>query len=171
MARKSKNVKSKAKKRPPRSLKIIQTNAAGIDLGSREHWVCGPPIENGIPNVERFGTTTPELLRLADWLKAQGVNTVAMESTGVYWIPLYEILDSRGFEVLLVNARYISNVPGRKTDMLDCQWIQLLHACGLLRGSFRPSDDICRLRALIRQRNTMVDQRSDWVRRMQKALD
>ena len=171
MARKSKNVKSKAKKRPPRSLKIIQTNAAGIDLGSREHWVCGPPIENGTPNVERFGTTTPELLRLADWLKAQGVNTVAMESTGVYWIPLYEILDSHGFEVLLVNARYISNVPGRKTDMLDCQWIQLLHACGLLRGSFRPSDDICRLRALIRQRNTMVDQRSDWVRRMQKALD
>ena len=171
MTRKSKNVKNREKKRLPRSLKTIQPHAAGVDLGSREHWVCGPPLEDGTPNVERFGTTTPELFRLADWLKAQGVKTVAMESTGVYWIPLYEILDSRGFEVLLVNARYISNVPGRKTDMLDCQWIQLLHACGLLRGSFRPSDDICRLRALIRERNTMVDQRSDWVRRMQKALD
>jgi len=110
-------------------------------------------------------------LRLADWLKEQKVTTVAMESTGVYWIPLFEILASRGFEVNLVNARQISHVPGRKTDMLDCQWLQLLHACGLLRGSFRPSDDICRLRALIRERNTMVDQRSDWVRRMQKSLD
>ena len=170
MARKSKNVKSKGK-RPPRSLKLIQTNAAGIDLGSREHWVCAPPGEDGTPNVERFNTTTPELYKLADWLKEEGVETVAMESTGVYWIPLYEILDSRGFEVFLVNARHISNVPGRKTDMLDCQWIQLLHACGLLRGSFRPSDDICRLRALIRERNTMVDQRSDWIRRMQKSLD
>jgi transposase len=171
MTRKGNKVKSKERKRLSRSLKTIQENAAGIDLGSREHWVCGPPLKDGAPNVERFGTTTPELLRLADWLKAQAVKTVAMESTGVYWIPLYEILDSHGFEVLLVNARHISNVPGRKTDMLDCQWIQLLHACGLLRGSFRPSDVICRLRALIRERNTMVDQRSDWVRRMQKALD
>jgi transposase len=171
MIRKSKDVKSKGKKRSSRSLKIIQANAAGIDLGSREHWVCVPPLEDGTPNVERFGTTTPELYRLADWLKAQGVGTVAMESTGVYWIPLYEILDSRGLEVLLVNARHMVNVPGRKTDMLDCQWIQLLHSCGLLRGSFRPSDDICRLRALIRERNTMVEQRSDWIRRMQKSLD
>jgi len=171
MARKSKNVKSKERKPIPRSLKTIHANAAGIDLGSREHWVCGPPREDGTPNVERFGTTTPELYRLADWLKEQAVKTVAMESTGVYWIPLYEILDSRGLEVLLVNARHISNVPGRKTDMLDCQWIQLLHACGLLRGSFRPSDEICRFRALIRERNTMVDQRSDWIRRMQKSLD
>jgi transposase len=170
MSRNSKDVKGKGK-RAPRSLKIIQANAAGIDLGSREHWVCGPPVDDGTPNVERFGTTTPELYRLAGWLKEQNVETVAMESTGVYWIPLYEVLDSRGFEVLLVNARHISNVPGRKTDMLDCQWIQLLHACGLLRGSFRPSDEICRLRALIRERNTMVDQRSDWIRRMQKALD
>ena len=168
MAYKRKNVKSK---RAPRSLKTIQPNAAGIDLGSREHWVAGPPREDAAPNVERFGTTTPELLRLADWLKEQGVETVAMESTGVYWIPLFEILDSRGFEVVLANARQISNVPGRKTDMIDCQWLQLLHACGLLRGSFRPSDDICQLRALIRERNTMVEQRSDWIRRMQKCLD
>jgi len=168
MARKH---KSKKRKMPVRSLKTIQPDAAGIDLGSREHWVAGPPLEDDSPNVERFGTTTPELLSLADWLKDQKVKTVAMESTGVYWIPLFEILDSRGFEIILANARQVSHVPGRKTDMIDCQWLQLLHACGLLRGSFRPSDDICRLRALIRERNTMVEQRSDWVRRMQKSLD
>lgn len=171
MAHKRNNVKNKQAKRSPRSLKAIQPNAAGVDLGSREHWVAGPPHEDGTANVQRFGTTTPELLRLADWLKEQGIETVAMESTGVYWIPLYEILDSRDFEVVLANARQIHNVPGRKTDMIDCQWVQLLHACGLLRGSFRPCDDICRLRALIRERNTMVAQRADWVRRMQKYLD
>ena len=163
--------KNKMQKRPIQSLKAIQPDAAGIDLGSREHWVAGPPRQDGTPNVERFATTTPELLRLADWLKEQGVKTVAMESTGVYWIPLFEILDAHGFEVILANARQVSHVPGRKTDMLDCQWLQLLHACGLLHGSFRPSDDICRLRALIRERNTMIDQRSDWIRRIQKSLD
>ena len=163
--------KSKKQKMPVRSLKTIQPYAAGIDLGSREHWVACPPLKDNTPNVQRFGTTTPELLRLADWLKEQKVKTVAMESTGVYWIPLFEILDSRGFEVILANARQVSHVPGRKTDMLDCQWLQLLHACGLLRGSFRPSDDICRLRALFRERNTMIGQRSDWVRRIQKSLD
>jgi len=167
----ARNDKGKKHKKPVRSLKTIQPDAAGIDLGSREHWVAGPPLQDNTPNVQRFGTTTPELLRLADWLKEQKVNTVAMESTGVYWIPLFEILDSRGFEVILANARQVSHVPGRKTDMLDCQWLQLLHACGLLRGSFRPSDDICRLRTLLRERNTMIDQRSDWVRRIQKSLD
>ena len=162
MAPKNKSVKSKIRKPQPRSLKIVQPHAAGIDLSSREHWVAGPALPDGSPNVERFGSTTPELLRLAEWLEQQQIATVAMESTGVYGIPLFEILDSRGFDVHLVNARQISHVPGRKTDMLDCQWLQLLHACGLLRGSFRPDDDICRLRALIRERHTMVDQRSDW---------
>jgi len=171
MVRKPKKAKSKNRKQPVQALKTIQPNAAGIDLGSKEHWVAGPPHEDQTPNVERFGTTTPELNRLADWLSEQGVETVAMESTGVYWIPLFEILDSRGFEVVLANARQVKHVPGRKTDLLDCQWLQLLHACGLLRGSFRPSDDICQLRALMRERNTMVDQRSDWIRRMQKCLD
>jgi transposase len=171
MAHKQKNVNKKNRSRSPRSLQTIEPHAAGIDLGSREHWVAGPPLKDGNPNVERFGTTTPELLRIADWLKEQGVVTVAMESTGVYWIPLFEILDSREFRVVLANARQIRNVPGRKTDMIDCQWIQLLHACGLLRSSFRPSDDICKLRTLIRERNMMVDERSDWVRRMQKNLD
>jgi len=168
---KSKSNTHDNRKRPLGSLETIQPNAAGIDLGAREHWVAGPPREDNTPNVERFNTTTPDLCRLADWLEEQGVHTVAMESTGVYWIPVFEILDSRGFEVLLANARQLTHVPGRKTDMIDCQWLQLLHACGLLRGSFRPSDDICHLRALIRERNTMVDQRSDWVRRMQKSLD
>ncbi len=167
----ARNNKSKQRTKPVRALKTIQPDAAGIDLGSREHWVAGPPLDDNTPNVQRFGTTTPELLRLADWLKEQEVKTVAMESTGVYWIPLFEILDSRGYEVILANARQVSHVPGRKTDMLDCQWLQLLHACGLLRGSFRPSDEICRLRALLRERNSMVDQRSDWTRRMQKSLD
>ena len=171
MARNRKNVKSKNRKRQPRSLKTVQPNAAGIDLGSREHWVAGPPLSDTSPNVKCFGTTTPELFRLAEWLKQQQVVTVAMESTGVYWIPLFEILDSHCFDVHLVNARQISHVPGRKTDMLDCQWLQLLHACGLLRGSFRPNDDICRLRALIRERSKIVEQRSDWARRMQKSLD
>ena len=169
MARK--NMKAKKHKRATQVFKAIQPDSAGIDLGSREHWVAGPPNQDNTPNVERFGTTTPELIRLADWLEKQGIKTVAMESTGVYWIPVFEILDNHGFEVLLVNARQIRHVPGRKTDMLDCQWIQRLHACGLLRGSFRPSDKICRLRAMIRERSMMIEQRSDWVRRMQKNLD
>ena len=171
MAQKRKNAPGKGRKGQPHSLNPIQPNAAGIDLGSREHCVAGPPLSDGSPNVKHFGTTTPELLRLAGWLDQQKIATVAMESTGVYWIPLFEILDSRGFDVQLVNSRQIAHVPGRKTDMIDCQWIQLLHACGLLRGSLRPDDDICCLRALIRERNTIVDQRSDWVRRMQKSLD
>jgi hypothetical protein len=144
---------------------------AGIDLGSREHYVCAPPTAEDEINVERFGTTTPELCRLADWLAGQGVESVAMESTGVYWIPLYELLEGRGFEVLLVNARALGSVPGRKTDMLDCQWIQMLHSCGLLKGSFRPGEEICALRALVREKTTMESQRADWLRRMQKCLD
>ena len=152
-------------------LGMIRPQVAGIDLGSREHYVCCPPKEDGQSNVQTFGTTTPDLYKLAEWLKEQKVESAAMESTGVYWIPLYEILESRGFEVLLVNARALSSVPGRKTDMLDCQWIQMLHSCGLLKGSFRPGDDICRLRSLVREKTMMESQRSDWLRRMQKCLD
>jgi transposase len=144
---------------------------AGIDLGAREHWVCGPPHPDGKPNVRTFRTTTPELERLAAWLKEQGVISVAMESTSVYWIPLYELLESRGIDVVLVNARHLSGVPGRKTDMIDCQWLQTLHSCGLLRGSFRPSESICRLRALQRERANLVAERTRIVQRMQKALD
>lgn len=163
--------KRRARRKPKQGLQVIRAQVAGIDLGSREHYVCCPPTPEGEANVRHFRTTTPELWKLADWLKDQQVESVAMESTGVYWIPLYEILESRGLEVLLVNARALSSVPGRKTDMLDSQWIQMLHSCGLLKGSFRPSDDICALRSLVREKTTMESQRADWLRRIQKNLD
>jgi len=144
---------------------------AGLDVGSSQHWVCGPPRGDGNPNVRVFGTMTSELNELADWLIEEGVESVAMESTYVYWIPIYELLESRGVEVVLVNARQLHNVPGRKTDFSDCQWLQLLHSCGLLRGSFRPGDAITRLRAIQRQLANLVEERTRCVQWMQKALD
>jgi transposase len=153
------------------SLPVLTPMVAGIDIGSREHWVCGPALPNGRANVRVFFTTTPALNELADWLIEQGVESVAMESTHVYWIPVYELLESRGIEVVLVNARQLSHVPGRKTDMQDCQWLQKLHSCGLLRGSFRPSESICRLRSMHRQRRNLIDEQSKTVQWMQKALD
>lgn len=115
-----KNVTRKSRKRQSHLLKTIQPDAAGIDLGSREHWVAAPPLPDGSPSVERFGTTTPELLRLCQWLKQQHVTTVAMESTGVYWIPLFEILDSHGFEVHLVNARQVSDLrQSRRLEIVN----------------------------------------------------
>lgn len=157
-------------KRAEGKLSVTRPKVAGIDLGSVEHYVACPPRE-GQANVKSFGTTTPELASLADWLQAEGVESVAMESTGVYWIPLYELLEQRGIEVVLVDARQMKHVPGRKTDMIDCQWLQLLHSCGLLRGAFRPADAFCRLRAVVRQKATLIDERADWLRRMQKSLD
>jgi len=133
--------------------------------------VCGPARVDDTPNVRVFGTTTPQLEELAAWLLEQGVESVAMESPHVYWIPIYELLESKGIEVVLVNARQLHNVPGRKTDFKDCQWLQLLHSCGLLRGSFRPSEAITRLRALQRQVANLVSERSRCVQWMQKALD
>jgi transposase len=121
--------------------------------------------------VRVFGTTTDQLNELADWLSAHGVESVAMESTHVYWIPIYELLEARGIEVLLVNARQLHNVPGRKTDFSDCQWLQLLHSCGLLRGSFRPVEAITRLRALQRQLANLVAERTRCVQWMQQSLD
>jgi transposase len=155
----------------PTSLPVIRPRVAGLDVGSSQHWVCGPAREDGKPNVRVFGTTTDQLRELTDWLADQGVESVAMESTSVYWIPIYELLESRGIEVLLVNARQLHNVPGRKTDFRDCQWLQLLHSCGLLRGSFRPGEAITRLRALQRQLANLVAQRTRCVQWMQKALD
>ena len=155
----------------PMGLPVLRSDVAGIDIGSQEHWVAGPPKADGTPNVKVYGTVTSDLNKLARWLKSQGVESVAMESTGVYWIPLYELLESYGFEVLLCNAKQLSNVPGRKTDFQDCQWIQLLHSCGLLRGSFRPSDEICQLRALLRECSNLIEERTRCVQRMQKALD
>jgi len=152
-------------------LRRLRPNVAGIDLGAREHWVCGPERDDGAANVQTFRTTTPELERLVGWLQEQGVVSVAMESTSVYWIPVYEMLEANGIEVVLVNARHLSGVPGRKTDMLDCQWLQTLHSCGLLKGSFRPDESICQLRALQRERANLVAERTRIVQRMQKALD
>jgi transposase len=153
------------------SLPAIRPNVAGLDVGSSEHWVCGPARADGVPNVRVFATTTVGLEALADWLLEQGVESVAMESTYVYWIPIYELLESRGIEVVLVNARQLHNVPGRKTDFKDCQWIQMLHSCGLLRGSFRPEESITRLRALQRQMANLVAERTRFVQWMQKSLD
>ena len=143
------------------NLSVTRPQVAGIDLGSKEHWVACPP-RGGEANVKTFGTTTPELTALAEWLKAEGVVSVAMESTGVYWIPLYELLEQQSIEVVLADARQMKHVPGRKTDM---------HSCGLLRGAFRPADAFCRLRAVVRQKATLVDEQADWLRRMQKSLD
>lgn len=154
----------------PAALPILQPLVAGIDVGSTQHWVCGPP-RDGKPNVRVFATTTTDLNALADWLVEQGVKSVAMESTYIYWIPIFELLESRGLDVVLVNARTLHNVPGRKTDFSDCQWIQLLHSCGLLRGSFRPSDAITRLRTLHRQMTNFVVERGRCTQWMQKSLD
>jgi len=163
--------KKKTTKAGPAALPVLEPMVAGVDVGSTQHWVCGPARADGEPNVRVFGTTTLQLNELADWLVKQDVKSVAMESTYVYWIPVFELLESRGLKVVLVNARQLHNVPGRKTDFSDCQWIQLLHSCGLLRGSFRPTEAIVGLRALQRQMANIVAERSRCVQWMQKALD
>jgi transposase len=167
---KYKQQRAPAKRRvSPTVLERINPNAAGIDCGSAEHFVAVPPDRDARP-VQCFKTFTSDLLRLADWLTACGVTSVAMEATGVYWIPIYEILDARGFAVLLVNARHIKNVPGRKSDVSDCEWIRELHSVGLLRGSFRPTDAIVALRAYLRHRQTLIESAGTYIQRMQKAL-
>ena len=147
----------------------INRNAAGIDIGSEEVYVAVAP-DRDEHNVRSFATFTADLQSLADWLKACRIDTVAMESTGVYWIPLYEILEERGFQVCLVNARHLKNVSGRKTDVLDCQWIQQLHTYGLLSPSFRPPEQIVAIRSLVRHREMLVQYRSAHIQHMQKAL-
>jgi transposase len=155
----------------PTALQAIRPMVAGVDIGSRENWVCGPARSDGEPNVRVFGTTTAELKALVDWLAEQKTQSVAMESTSVYWIPLFELLEARGIEAVLVNAHQLHNVPGRKTDFHDCQWIQLLHSCGLLRASFRPGPAIVAMRAIHRQQANLVEERTRCVQWMQKALD
>ena len=153
----------------PTLLEHINPNVAGIDCGSAEHFVAVPPDRDPTP-VQPFSTFTTDLIRLADWLTVCRVTSVAMEATGVYWIPIYELLEARGFEVLLVNARHFKNVPGRKSDVSDCEWLRELHSVGLLRGSFRPPDGIVALRTYLRHRQTLVDMASTFIQRMQKAL-
>jgi transposase len=153
-------------------LPVLRPKVAGIDVGSTSHWVCGPTTDGTGREVEQFGATTPELEKLAAWLKQRKVESVAMESTGVYWIPPHEVLERHGLEVVLVCTRELAQVPGRKkTDRIDCKWIQRLHSCGLLRGSFRPAEQVCMLRTLVRDKANLAAERADWVRRMQKSLD
>jgi len=155
----------------PEDMPLIHPHAAGIDVGAEEHWVCVPADRDAQP-IQKFSAFTCDLHRLADWLKACGITTVAMESTGVYWIPLFQILETRGFEVALVNARHVKNVPGRpKTDRFDCRWLQKLHSYGLLAPSFRPPEDVCRLRSLLRHRDNLVHLSVKHIQHMQKSLD
>jgi transposase len=160
---------SLAEVKPVDALSQINLHAAGLDIGAEEIYAC-VPADRAEPSVRAFATFTATLYALADWLAQCGVDTVAMESTGVYWIPVYEILESRGFEVCLVNARHLKNVAAKQTDVLACQWIQQLHTYGLLRPSFRPADEICALRALVRQRKTLIRYRSAHIQHLQKAL-
>lgn len=159
----------KAKARPP--FLVLDRHAAGIDIGSAEHWVAVPPEADADP-VRSFGTCTADLEALADWLQACGVTSVAMESTGVYWIPLFELLEARGLQVRLVDARQTRALPGRpKDDARDCQWIQRLHSCGLLGAAFRPEDQVVVLRSYLRQRQMLIGYASDHIRHLQKALE
>jgi transposase len=175
MAKTAKNEKrTKARSRSRigskrRPLVPVHPGAAGLDIGATFHVVAVPPDCDPQP-VRTFKSFTGDLHALADWLKAVEVTTIAMESTGVYWVPVFEILEARGFEVLLVNARHAKNVPGRKTDVSDAQWLQQLHEHGLLRGSFRPRDGVARLRALLRHRERVVEYAASHIQHMQKAL-
>ena len=159
---------SKPKSSTPQ-LPVLHLHAAGIDIGAREIYVGVPP-GSGERSVRSFPTFTEDLHALRDWLKECGVTTVAMESTGVYWIPIFQILDASGIEVCLVNARHCKNLPGRKTDVQDCQWLQQLHSVGLLRGSFRPADQVCAVRAILRHRDSLVRGAGRCVSHQHKAL-
>ena len=151
------------------TLALIHPNAAGLDIGSREIWVSVPSERDPEP-VRMFGTFTPDLKRLVAWLVACQVTTVAMESTGVYWIPVFELLEARGLNAQLVEARQLKRVPGRKSDYLDCQWIQKLHSLGLLTASFRPDAEMRALRAYLRHRAQLLEHRAPHILHMQKAL-
>jgi len=150
-------------------VKVVQPNAAGIDIGAKEIYVAIPK-DRAKDSVRRFDSFTDDLHEAAKWLKANGIESIAMESTGVYWIPVYQILDAYGFSVYLVNARHAKNVPGRKTDVKDSQWLQYLHSVGLLESSYRPAQEVCAIRSLLRHRDSTVKMASSHVQHMQKAL-
>jgi transposase len=155
---------------PKADWQIKHPEAAGIDIGSREHWVAVRP-DRATPSRRRFGTCTPDLDELVQWLQECQVRDVAMESTGMYWLPVYERLEEAGFRVILVDARQTKNTAGRKSDLVDCEWIWQLHTYGLLHAAFRPQDAVCRLRTIQRHRRTLVESASRSVQHMQKALD
>lgn len=148
---------------------VVFANAAGIDVGGSSHWVAVSRQASDEP-VREFGAMTADLNAMADWLLACGVDTVALESTGVYWIPVYEVLEQRGLQVWLVDARQMKYVPGRKSDVQDCQWLQKLMSLGFLRAAFRPDGEVCVVRAVARQRDVLIAEQASWVQRMQKAL-
>ncbi|HXY49103.1 MAG TPA: IS110 family transposase [Terriglobales bacterium] len=151
------------------NLDVVYPNAAGIDIGNQSHYVAVPPEKDSEP-VRQFSCFTEDLRRMAAWLKSCGIKTVAMQSTGVYWLPVYEVLTEEGFQVFLVNARHTKSLPGRKTDVRECQWLLQLHTFGLLNNSFRPPEEICVLRAYWRQRGEHVASASACIQRMQKVL-
>src|SRR5947208_11634410 len=151
------------------SLEVVHPDAAGIDIGNESHYVAVPPTRDSQP-VRRFGCTTSELKEMAVWLKQCAIRTIALQSTGVYWIAVYDILEEVGFEVYLVNARETKNLPGRKSDVQESQWLMKLHTYGLLRNSFRPSQASCTMRTYCRQRNDLVRGAARHVHRIQKAL-
>lgn len=153
----------------PLHLRHMNLYAAGIDIGSKSHFVAVPEGSDKVA-VRQFGAFTTDLEAIAVWLKKCGVTTVAMESTGVYWIPLFELLEERGFDVNLVDARHVKNVSGRKSDVLDCQWLQQLHTYGLLRAAFRPPDEVCILRTYMRQKEMLTQGACMHIQHMQKAL-
>jgi transposase len=150
-------------------LNRVNEHAAGIDIGGERHYVAVPPGTTEHP-VREFGVFTKDLYSIADWLRECGVKTVAMESTGVYWVALYEVLEERGFKVKLVDARKVKNVSGRKSDVLDCQWLQQLESYGLLQAAYRPADEIVVLRSYVRQREMLVKSAGTHIQHMQKAL-
>jgi transposase len=158
--------------KPAKQMPTVHPHAAGIDLGNTAHFVCVPSdsVPTGQSPVRQFGVFNPELDQMVEWLKQCGVRTVAMESTGVMWIPVFQKLEAAGMEVLLVNTKRLKHVPGRKSDVLDCQWIQQLHSYGMLSGSFRPADIICRLRTLMRQRQNVIASAGSETQHMQKAM-
>lgn len=167
---KQKSRKRRTEKRPAiQDRPVLEPNAAGMDIGAREIYVAVPPDRDEQP-VRVFDTFTADLNELANWLMACGITTVAMESTGVYWIPVYEVLEAHGIRPCVVNARHMKNVPGRRTDWHECQWIQILHSVGLLRAGFRPEAEVCGLRAVMRHRGELVQMAGTHVQHMHKAL-
>jgi len=160
---------TRRKPKLPAALQGVNLNAAGIDVGGSSHYVAVPADRDERP-VRQFASFTGDLYEMAEWLKSCGIETVAMESTGVYWIPVFQVLEERGFDVKLVDPRQLKRAPGRKTDVADCQWLQQLHTFGLLAAAFRPDNQTCVLRAYMRQRAMLVSYAGQHVQHMQKAL-
>ena len=150
----------------------VNRYVAGIDLaGAADHYVCGPRKDDGTHDIEHFGTTTSELNRMLAWLLERGVTSAAMESTSVFWIPVYDMLECGGIKPVLVDTRQVHMIPGKKSDVQDCQWLQRLHSCGLLRGAFRPPEKFNAIRSIIREKANVSAMRTQAIQAVQKAMD